>query len=185
MTDYSLIFLFPEADGWVYIESEKDKRPIEETLRYRGKWVIYGSKRYVENLAKSLKDEVGKTIDAMKYSVKSTKVTPNAPERKHALLVYCDERRRDEIRNILESKGVKEVIWKYDRESLAELLDDPFFCLKLELFNPGRVEYLGKLLQIEINPEVLKCVQEMREYINKLSQKMKSFSGFESFQHNL
>lgn len=170
LANNELLAILPEARDWIYIEPKEDKRPIEERLQYGGKWVIYGSKKYIEKLVRDLKCEVGRNIDAMKYSVKPIKVTPNAPDKKYALLVYCDESRKGKLKNILESKGVKKVTWKSNKESLKELLDDPFFCLILELFNPGRLEYLANSLQIEINPHVLERVKKFKNYIGELLQ---------------
>jgi hypothetical protein len=172
--DPILFSLFPEARGWVYFETNDDNIPIEELIEHRGKWVIYGSKQYVENLANVLKEKIGKEIDALKYSVDPTKVTPNAPEGNYALLVYCHESKRNRVLTMLKSIGVEEATWKYDRESLLELVNDPLFCLKLELLNPGRLEYLAGLLQID--PAILKEVKDFRNYVIRLSERIRELS---------
>ena len=181
MADYDLLSVFPEFSGWVYFDPKKE-RSLEEFILHGGKWIVYGSKSYVENLYESSKGDVGRDIVAMKYSIEPIKVTPNAPEGKHALLFYCDERRRDEVREVLASKGIKDVVWKNERETMMELLrEEPFFYIKLELFHPGRLAYLSKLLNIEINPQLLECAQKIREVIDKTSQEFSRLA--ESLEH--
>ncbi len=171
-----LYSLFPELRDWIYIEL-KDNSSLEDSIRSQGKWIVYGSKNFIENLASILKAKIGMEINALKYSTVPVKVTPNAPEGSHALIVYCNERKKEKVRDLLEEVGIKEANWKSDKESLAELIEDPLFCLRLELLNPGRLNYLTKLIQKDVRPEILEEINRFKRYIKKLAKKFKNFES--------
>ena len=103
-------------------------------------------------------------------------MTPNAPEGSYALLVYCEKGRSEKVRMMLKSMDVNDVTWKSDRESLIEILDDPLICLQIEMLNPDRLEYLSKLTERKINPEVLNRIAKMKMLVNEASQNLNSLA---------
>jgi len=162
--------IFPETLVWEEFGIE-DEIPIETALKSHGKWILYGSKKSVENFANQLKDEIGKEIVSVKYSLKPIQVTPNAPEGEYALVVYCDETNRDEVLTRLTNMGVNEVVWKYDWESFQGFINDPLSVLRVESLSPGRLEYLAGLVGLEINPEYLKKARDFRNWVEQTSDK--------------
>jgi len=169
-----LTSIFPRYRDWMYFESGK-KIPTEDMIKNHGKWVIYGSKKHVEDFANTLRKEIGDVIDSIKYSLKPTRVTPNAPYRRHALIVYCHDYNREGVLSRLKDLGVRQAIWKYDRASLLEDLNDPSFCFALEGLNPGRLKYLSELAGIEIKPEITEHIQGMNKLVDDCLQKIKEF----------
>lgn len=175
ITDDSLFALFPQFRGWVYLEPNNNKTPIDEEIKSGGKWVAYGTIEYVENTAKKLKAKIGREIDSIKYSLSPVKITPNAADESNALVVYCHQSRKDDVRNMLDSIGVKNITWKEGIQSLLELLQDPSFCFALEVLNPERLKYLSELAGVAIKPEIMEYVQGMNKFVDDSLQKMKEF----------
>jgi len=167
----AMVSLFPEMGGWVYFE-ENDNASLEEEIKHHGKWVIYDSEQKIKNLANRLRKEIGNDLRTLKYSMKPTKVTPNAPEGKYALLAYCHEAKKDKVLTMLKKMGVSEVTWKYDRESFVELFDNTSFYLRLELLSPGELENLAELLQIKLDSESLKRAKDFRKYVEGIAEKL-------------
>jgi len=67
-SDSVLLGLLLSSDPWIYIEPNETKVSFEDSIRYGGKYIIHGSKEYVENLAKRLEKMIGKAISSIKYS---------------------------------------------------------------------------------------------------------------------
>jgi len=162
--------------GWVYFEGN-DNTPLEEVIKSCGKWVIYDSEQKIKDLANKLRGEIRNDLRELKYSTGPTKVTPNAPEGKYALLAFCHEAKRDKVLTMLKKIGVSEATWKYDRESFIELFDSPSFYLRLELLNPGELEHLAELLQIELDSGALKGAKDFRKYVDGLGKKIKKLDA--------
>ena len=108
---------------WIYIIPRNWKFPIayqgkllskEEYQKYWGKWVILDTKEELDNLAKKLDPYVeDRTIQGIKYS--------RTPEEvfgidECVMCVFCDDRERDQVWEILAQAGVKIKAWVYDRE---------------------------------------------------------------------
>jgi hypothetical protein len=119
-----------ENEVFVYIS------PVEETfsytsdleyLRHFGKWLIYGYKESIEEMGLKMKGLVGKrNILEAKFTKRPATQVPKGYVlgRYHALIVYCDDRKRNKTRKVLEKElGVKEMNWKYDRETWRESLE--------------------------------------------------------------
>jgi len=165
-----LTTLFPGYRKWVYYESD-DRMSIEDIVKTHGKWVIYGSKEYVEGLANSLRGQIGDRIDGIKYSKSPTRVTPNAPYGCYALLVYCHDFNRDDVLSKLKNKGVEEPTWKYDRVSLLEDLSDPSCCFRLGILNYERFKRIVELLGMGMDPEILHRIEDFNNFVKETSAK--------------
>jgi len=109
---------------WVWVRPSKDRKAHasikagEEYLEHYGKWLIFSRDRsYLEELGKKLDPyiENGK-ISCAKYNREP------APFARGALVmcVYCDDRERENVWEILSSLGVTRRIWKYDRQTLED-----------------------------------------------------------------
>ena len=108
---------------WIYVIPKNWKFPIaykgkllskEEYHEHWGKWVILDSKEKLDKLAEKLNQYVeNRTIQGIKYS-KSPEDVFGLDE--CVMCVFCDERERDEVWEILAKAGVKIKAWVYDRE---------------------------------------------------------------------
>jgi predicted AAA+ superfamily ATPase len=100
---------------WVIPPHPRPLKKDEEYWQHHGKWLIFSrEKRYLDELAKKLDPyvEQGK-IDAVKYNREPSEVGRGAM----VMCVYCDDRVREEVWKILSSLGVKQKIWKYERQT--------------------------------------------------------------------
>lgn len=166
-----LATIFPELRSWIYYETD-DHIPIEDIVKSHGKWVIYGSKEYVENLGNSLRPEIdGKTITGLKYSKWFTSVTPNSPYRSHALLVYCHDYNRDQVLSKLKSMGVEEPTWKYDRKTLLEQFSDPQNCWRYARISPEKFKRIVELIELDVDPKILAKIDAYHEALYDMADK--------------
>jgi hypothetical protein len=93
----------------------------EEYLEHYGKWLISGSKGYIESLARLIDPLVeGGQIDSAKYSKKEPRTDPFPDKRDYVMCVYSDDRERDRVKRLLESLGVERMTWKYDRQTIED-----------------------------------------------------------------
>ena len=120
-----------ENDAWVHILPESEIQhysSIVEYLFHQGKWMIYGPKEVIEHSASKIESLVGKKeIREAKFSKKPALEVPNGYGlgEDHVLIVYCDDRERDTVKSALEKElGVKELFWRYDRETWARMLKE-------------------------------------------------------------
>ena len=171
-SEYEILnFLFP-GYSWTHLES-RVSLPLEEDIKHGGKYVIYGLKEEVEELAEKLESKIGNTINAIKFSTVPVKVTPHAPENQHALLVYCDKRRRTEVMKILEYIGADNYVWKSTRESWREILDDPWTCLILYLSNAEKFRKVCKLVNKE---ESFKGIKNLMKFSAEYAEKFRKLA---------
>jgi hypothetical protein len=97
-----------------------------EYLEHNGKWIIYGQKEFIEGLGSKMLELVGK--DDILQAKFTRKPALDVPEgyvlgRDHALIVYCDDRKRRMVKGRLKKElGVDEMFWKYDRQTIEEVL---------------------------------------------------------------
>jgi len=129
--------------GWLFFYSNVDTQSKyyssrDEYLEHFGQWVIRGEKSFVENTAVKLWKRVGRgIIHELKYSLKPT------DSGDYLLFVYCDDRRREDVKRDLELLGAKTMKWKYQRKSIKE-----------------SKEYFSRIM--ELRDEVLKRVKEVQ-----------------------
>jgi hypothetical protein len=109
---------------WIYVmPSDKRNYPFaykgqpltkEEYLEHWGKWVIMDEREQLDELARKLEPYVeSRAIYTIKYT--------RSPEPSFGLNtcfmgVFCDDREKEEVWQILSSLGVTLKLWVYDRE---------------------------------------------------------------------
>ncbi|HCJ79522.1 MAG TPA: hypothetical protein DHV84_06015, partial [Desulfotomaculum sp.] len=123
------IFLFhPDAFyGHHYIAYQEKPLTNKEYLAHWGKWVVFGMRPEFDVLAQKLDPYVDKgIIPCAKYDRVPLK---HLGLEECVLCVYCDDRQRDKVWNILAESGVNLKAWFYERETL-------------EMWSPG-----GRLLE--------------------------------------
>jgi len=87
-----------------------------EVLDYWGKWLVFGAKDRLDELAKALDPYVeAEKIPVIKYDRAPSK---NLGIEECVFMVYCDYRDRDEVWKILTEHGVKLKAWVTERETM-------------------------------------------------------------------
>ncbi|RJQ27217.1 MAG: hypothetical protein C4589_08745 [Peptococcaceae bacterium] len=88
----------------------------KEYLEHWGKWVFLGERRELDEMAEKLNYHVEKgTIPCIKYDrVPLTHLGLN----ECVMCVYCDEREREEVWQVLNSYGVELKAWFYEKETI-------------------------------------------------------------------
>jgi len=147
---------------WIYIVNSnptipfKGKRDFPKTkeayLKHWGKWAIFGEKEYLDELARQLDPYVeDRYICNIKYLRKA--VVWSGYDRP-AMCVYCDDREKEDIWEILSTIGITDKLWVYEKETIASWL-------------PGG-ELLEKMIAYRgLSPEKS---QKVREKIQKYSE---------------
>ena len=114
-----------EYDGyWMWIERKHDVGGIyyydyleyDEYLIHYGKFCIFGAATFLGSLAESLREYV---ICGVVPELKYNRV-PSGGETNCVMCVYCDDRNKVSVRRVLESVGVFEPVWKYERDTLDD-----------------------------------------------------------------
>lgn len=119
-----MIVDLPTNHYWIYI-APSEERSLElsekEYLEHYGKWLIFGPKAYMEKLARLINPFVESgQIDRAKYCKKEPGFDPFPNRKDYVMCVYADDRKRDEIKRLLESLGVERLTWKYDRQTFED-----------------------------------------------------------------
>ena len=119
-----------EDREWVWIVPKEINFGYQSQSEYfvhNGKWIVYGQKGLIQDMGSKMLGLVGKDdILEAKFSKKPALDVPEGHVlgRDHALIVYCDDRKRDGVREKLkEELKVDKMFWKYDRQTLQEILD--------------------------------------------------------------
>jgi hypothetical protein len=124
-----LIKMISESSQFVWIfpkEKRQSYQPYTEYRDHNGKWIVYDSKDAIEGLGSKMLDLVGK--DGILHAKFTRNPALDVPEgyelgKVHALIVYCDGRERNNVKDKLKNKlGVDKMIWKYDRETREEVM---------------------------------------------------------------
>jgi hypothetical protein len=103
-----------------YIAYKGKQLTNEEFLEHWGKWIFYGEREELDKLAEKLDPYVeNHQIPCIKYD--------RTPQKwfnmeQCVMCVYCDDRQRDEILEILSGFGVETKAWSYDREVIQKWL---------------------------------------------------------------
>ncbi|MGV8073471.1 MAG: hypothetical protein AB2L11_02755 [Syntrophobacteraceae bacterium] len=117
------IFIFPWAhvhNNYNYINYNGKQLTNQEYLDYWGKWIIFGSKEELAELAKKMDPFVEeKKIPAAKFD---REMLPEFELGECVFCVYCDVRQREEVWEILVSLGVTDKMWVFERETMERWL---------------------------------------------------------------
>ena len=108
------------CDCWNYIRYDGKALTNKEYLQYWGKWVFFGSADELDQLAKEIDPFVEKKeIPAAKFD---REVIEEFGMGECVMCVYCDFRQRDEVWGILESIGVTDKMWVFEKETMERWL---------------------------------------------------------------
>lgn len=103
-----------------YINYKGKELTNKEYLKYWGKWVFTGSKEELDELAKKIDPYVEKKIiPAAKYD---QEIIPEFDLGECVMCIFCDVRQRDEVWEVLESLGVKDKAWVFEKETMERWL---------------------------------------------------------------
>jgi len=107
----------------------KEKKPTyqsyPEYLEHNGKWIAYVKKEVIDSLGSKMLDLVGKDdILQAKFTRNPALKVPEGFDlgKNYALIVYCDDRNNQKVREKLKELGVDKMFWKYDRETIEEVM---------------------------------------------------------------
>lgn len=112
-------------DPGAYIAYDGWRLTNREYLEHWGKWIFFGEKEELDEMARKLDPFVENgQIPCIKYD--------RAPQRwfdleQCVMCVYCDDRQRDEVFQILSRFGVKEQAWVYDQEVIQKWMPGGLF----------------------------------------------------------
>ena len=115
---YHWIYIIPSNPDSPYMGKWEVPKTREEYLEHRGKWVIFDEKEYLDRLARMLDPYVeDRYINTIKYLRKAVYFWAgyNLP----IMYVYCDDREREDVWQILRSIGVTHKEWIYERETMG------------------------------------------------------------------
>ena len=105
-------------NGPSYMTFEGKRLTNKEYLEHWGKWVFYGEKEELNEMASNLDPYVEKgDIPCIKYDPSPQKW---ASLEQCVMCVYCDDRKKDEVMKILSSFEVKVKAWVYEREVIEK-----------------------------------------------------------------
>lgn len=128
-----------------YINYKGKELTNKEYLKYWGKWIILESRDKMDELSKKLDPFVeNKSIPAIKYD---RKPIPEFQLEKCVMCVYCDVRQREEVWRILESVGVGDKAWVFEKETVEKWLPGGYLLekwIKSKGFNPEKAEKVRK-----------------------------------------
>ena len=89
----------------------------DEYLEHWGKWLVFGSASAIRSLAERLDQYVDRgEIDTAKFNREPSPVGRGDC----VMCVYCDDRDRERVWDILHRQGVPKRIWKYDRQTYED-----------------------------------------------------------------
>ncbi len=158
---YNWIYVIPS--DWYFPIAYKDNiLNREEYLEHWGKWIISDDRGNLDKLAAELDSYVeDRTIQSIKYDRSPQEIFDLDD---CAMLVFCDDRERDEVWLILSTFGVATKAWVYERETV-------------EMWMPG-----GLLIEKWIEAHGLEDeeAEEVREETKKRYEKWLSTIGKES-----
>jgi len=98
--------------------TEPEKDLLDEYLEHYGKWLIFSRDRaYLEELARMIDPYVERgEIESAKYNREPSSFARGAI----VMCVYCHDREKEKVWEILSNLGVTQRRWKYDRQTLVD-----------------------------------------------------------------
>ena len=107
-------------EGYNYVVYRGKHLTNKEYLEHWGKWLVDGSRRKFDELAGRLDSYVeAGDIACIKYE---RKPRTDLGKVQCTMCIYCDERCRDNVLQIIAGKGEKPRAWRYDRETIDKWL---------------------------------------------------------------
>jgi hypothetical protein len=106
--------------GYNYINYQGKPLPNKEYLEHWGKYVFFGTGEEMDELAKKFDSYVEKKlIPCIKYDRVALE---NLGLSECVMCVYCDDRQKDEVWQILAGHGVEIKAWVYEKETMERWL---------------------------------------------------------------
>lgn len=109
---------------------KRGRQAIKDYFKHYGKWLIFSREGpYLDELARKLDPYVERgEIDSVKYNRESS-----SPDYKGLVMcVYCDDREKERVWDVLSSLGVARRIWKSDRQTFEDWRPGGRLCEKAE-----------------------------------------------------
>lgn len=111
-------------DPWVRVRPSKPAKPkqgrqaLKEYFEHYGKWLIFSrDQARLQELARKLDPYVERgEISSVKYCREPASWARGSV----VMCVYCDDREREKVWEILSGLGVTRRIWKYDRQTFGD-----------------------------------------------------------------
>lgn len=106
--------------GYHYINLNGVPLTNKEYLEKWGKWLVFGQREEMEELARKLDPFVeDRKVPAVKYD---RKLITEFQLNRCVMCVYCHHDLREEVWTVLSSLGVKDKAWMFERETLEKWL---------------------------------------------------------------
>jgi len=136
---------------WVEAHGYDTGMPFLDELRYGGKWVAYGTKEQVLRMALSAEAELGRTLEAMKYSTVPARLTGRSPPGAFALVMYCNQWTRQPARKALEARGFGQLEWISNIYSIPRYLRDQRFVWTMSMMDPDTLLGMGDIAGMDMS----------------------------------
>ena len=124
--DSHYIFVYSKKyiyGGTKYIQYKRKPLTNKEYLQHWGKWLILGAGEELAELAKRLDPYVEQEqIPCIKFDRTVQKEFKEMLLNECVMLVYCDDREREDVWKILAQEGVTSKAWRYERETMEAWL---------------------------------------------------------------
>ncbi|MCX7170102.1 MAG: hypothetical protein NTY41_07335 [Proteobacteria bacterium] len=106
--------------GYNYINLNGVPLTNKEYLENWGKWLVFGQREEMEELARKLDPFVeDRKVPGVKYD---RKLITEFQLNRCVMCVYCHTERREDVWTVLSSLGVKDKAWMFERETLDKWL---------------------------------------------------------------
>jgi hypothetical protein len=103
-----------------YINYKGKELRNREYLEYWGKWIVFGTREELEELANKLDPFIeSKEIPAAKFD---RAIIPEFHLRTCVMCIYCDVRQREAVWEILFKLGIEDKAWVFERETMERWL---------------------------------------------------------------
>jgi len=120
------IFVFSKKyvyGGLNYIKYKNKPLTNKEYLQHWGKWIVLGTRGELEELAKRLDPYVEREqIRCLKFDRAVQKEFEEMLLKECVMCIYCDDREREDVWEILAQEGVKSKAWQYEQKTMEAWL---------------------------------------------------------------
>ncbi|GAB6171694.1 hypothetical protein JCM15765_11720 [Paradesulfitobacterium aromaticivorans] len=120
------IFVFSKKyvyGGLNYIKYKHKPLTNKEYLQHWGKWIVLGTRKELEELAKRLDSYVEREqIPCIKFDRAVQNEFEEMLLKECVMCIYCDDREREDVWEILAQEGVKSKAWQYEQKTMEAWL---------------------------------------------------------------
>jgi len=136
---------------WVEMHGYDTGMSFGNELRYGGKWVAYGTEDEIRHMAARAEEELGRTLEAMKYSTIPARLNNRSPPGAFALVMYCNQWTRQPARKALEARGFEQLEWISNIYSIPRYLKDQRFVWTMSMIDPDTLLEMGDIAGIDMS----------------------------------